>query len=84
MSVDRPSEQPSDQPGDQPVIERALVTPGHDGAAELVVFLRFPSGAADSVVLDAEASARLMARCAADSVEALAGADWRHLMHVLG
>lgn len=66
------------------MIERAVVAPGHDGQAELVVTLRFPGGARDSVVLDATTGARLMERCGAGSVAGLAGADWRHLMHVLG
>lgn len=67
-----------------PVIEGAVVGPGHDGSAELIVTVRHPGGGRDHVTLDAEAGARLMERCGASSAAELAGADWHHLMHVLG
>lgn len=70
--------------GALPVIEGAVIAPGHDGEAELVVTLRFPSGARDQVVLDGEAGARLLTLAGAASVAELAGADWSHLKHVLG
>jgi hypothetical protein len=74
----------SERAGALPVIEGATVAPGHDGEAELVVTLRFPSGARDRVVLDADAGARLMSLAGAGSIAELAGADWSHLKHVLG
>jgi hypothetical protein len=67
-----------------PRIERALIAPGHDGAAELVVRLQFASGARDSVTLDAAAAQRLLDHCGVESLDELAGRDWHHLMHVLG
>lgn len=75
-----------DEPEDDadPRIERALIAPGHDGAAELVVRLRFASGADDTVTLDASAAQRLLDHCGAESLDELAGRDWHHLMHVLG
>jgi hypothetical protein len=66
-----------------PFIDSALVIPGHDGAAELVVQVRYGNGARDSVTLDAEGARRLFERCGADSVADLAGMPWDHLMHVL-
>lgn len=70
-----------DAPG--PVIEGAVIGPGHDGSAELVVTVLHPGGGRDHVTLDADAGARLLERCGAASAAELAGADWRHLMHVL-
>ncbi|HSG89710.1 MAG TPA: hypothetical protein VLA56_10900 [Pseudomonadales bacterium] len=64
-------------------IVRALVAPGHDGAAELVVCLRFADGGEDTVTLDADSAARLMARCDAQTADGLVGQSWEHLMHVL-
>jgi hypothetical protein len=66
-----------------PVITGAQVAPGHDGQAELVVLLRHDNGARDRLTLDADAAERLLARCGVDDISALAGQDWRHLMHVL-
>lgn len=70
-------------PFEAPVIDSALVTPGHDGAAELVVQVRYANGARDSVTLDAHGARRLFELCGAESVADLAGKPWDHLMHVL-
>jgi hypothetical protein len=67
----------------EPRIVGALVAPGHDGAAELVVCLRFADGGQDSVTLDADSAARLMARCGAETADGLIGQSWEHLMYVL-
>ena len=66
-----------------PRIEGARVAPGHDGHAELVLLLRHGNGASDRLTLDAAAAERLLERCGVDDIAALAGQDWRHLMHVL-
>jgi len=66
-----------------PAIEGARVAPGHDGQAELVITLRHGNGALDHLTLDAAAAERLLSRCGIDDIAALAGQDWRHLMHVL-
>ncbi|MEE4381675.1 MAG: hypothetical protein V2J02_06735 [Pseudomonadales bacterium] len=66
------------------MIEGAVVGPGHDGSAELIVTVLHPGGGRDHVTLDADAGARLMERCGASSAAELAGADWHHLLHVLG
>ena len=66
-----------------PVIAGAHIGAGHDGAAELIVRLRFGNGASDSVTLDATAAARLLTLCGVDSIDDLAGQPWQHLLHVL-
>jgi hypothetical protein len=67
----------------EPVIDSAEIVPGHDGAAELLVRVRYGADSVGSVTLDAAAAARLMERCGVGSVPALAGASWRHLTQVL-
>lgn len=64
-------------------IERALVTPGHDGSAELLLYIRYGNGGLGQVSLDAEAAARLFDRCGADHLDQLLGQPWQHLMHIL-
>jgi hypothetical protein len=66
-----------------PVIEGAVVAPGHDGQAVLVVRVRHPNGAVDSVTLDADCARKLLEDCAADGVEALRGQPWQRLQDVL-
>lgn len=64
-------------------IERAVVAPGHDGSAELVVHLRYANGGTSSVTLDARSAERLFDRCGAKELAQLVGQPWRHLMYVL-
>ena len=64
-------------------IERALVTPGHDGSAELLLHIRYGNGGLGHVSLDADAAARLFDCCGASDLEQLVGQSWRHLMHIL-
>lgn len=64
-------------------IERALVTPGHDGSAELLLRIRYENGALGTVTLGADAAARLLDRCGADTLEQLVGEPWQQLIHVL-
>ncbi len=64
-------------------IERALVAPGHDGSAELLLRIRHRNGGLDSVTLDAQAAERLLDHCGANELEQLVGQSWRHLLHVL-
>lgn len=65
------------------VIERAVVAPGHDGSAELLVYVRYGNGGSGQVSLDADAAARLFERCGATDLEQLAGQPWQHLTHIL-
>lgn len=65
------------------VIHDAVVAPGHDGQAVLVVRMRHDNGAVDSVTLDADCARRLLEDCAADTVEQLRGQPWDRLLGVL-
>lgn len=67
----------------EPVIVDALVAPGHDGEAVLVVRVAHEGGAVDSVTLDARAAAKLLADCGAANVDELRGRSWRRLLSVL-
>jgi len=67
----------------EPCIDRALVAPGHDGSAELIVYLRFPNGACSSVTLDADAAERLMDCCGVNVPDELSGFPWTTLLDVL-
>jgi hypothetical protein len=65
------------------VIAEALVAPGHDGQAELVVRVRHENGVLGSVTLNAEAASRLLEQCGVDSAEGLRGQPWHRLLDVL-
>lgn len=64
-------------------IEDAVVAPGHDGHAVLVVRVRHENGALGTVTLDARQAQRLLERCDADGVDGLRGQPWQRLLHVL-
>ena len=64
-------------------IEDAVVAPGHDGQAVLVVRVRHENGAIGTVTLDARQAERLLQSCAAESAEELRGQPWQRLLHVL-
>lgn len=65
------------------VIDDAVVAPGHDGQAVLVVRVRHANGARDTVTLEAEQARKLMEDCAAERAEDLRGQPWQRLLHVL-
>lgn len=62
------------------VIVGAEIAAGHDGAAELVVTLRYDNGAQASVAIDAEAGFALMRNCGASDLAGLAGQPWRRML----
>lgn len=64
-------------------IADAVVAPGHDGQAVLVVRVRYENGALDAVTLDADAARKLLEDCGAESAEALRGQPWQRLTRVL-
>ena len=64
-------------------IDDAVVAPGHDGQAVLVVRVRHENGAIGTVTLDADQGRRLLENCAAESVDDLRGQPWQQLLHVL-
>ena len=67
----------------EPVIDEAVVAPGHDGQAVLVVRVRHDNGGTDTVKLDADQARKLLEDCAADRVEQLRGQPWRRLLGIL-
>jgi hypothetical protein len=67
----------------EPVITGAIVSPGHDGQAELVVSVRYPNGARGDVTLDAECGRKLMRDCGVDTATELRGQPWKRLLDVL-
>jgi hypothetical protein len=67
----------------EPAIHDAVVAPGHDGQAVLVVRVRHENGAIDTVMLEAELARRLLESCAAESAEDLRGQPWQRLLKVL-
>ena len=62
------------------VIVSAEIAPAHDGVAELLVRLRHPNGAEETVSIDAEIGFRLMRNCGAADLAGLAGQSWRRMM----
>jgi hypothetical protein len=62
------------------VIVGAQVAAGHDGAAELVVTLRYPGGGEAKVSIDAEVGFELMRNCGASDLAGLAGQPWRRML----
>lgn len=58
----------------------AEIAAGHDGAAELVVRLRYANGALGAISVDADAGFRLMENCGASELSGLAGQPWRRLI----
>lgn len=65
------------------MIHDALVAPGHDGDAVLVVRVRHENGVIDAVTLDARAAEKLLADCEAETIEGLRGQPWHRLLSVL-
>ena len=64
----------------EPVIVGAEIAGGHDGAAELVLRLRYADGVERPVVLDPETGLALMRRCGATHLDDLAGQSWRMIL----
>jgi len=62
------------------VIVGATIAAGHDGAAELVVRLRYANGAEGAIFVDADAGFRLMESCGAADLAGLAGQPWRRMI----
>jgi hypothetical protein len=69
--------------GDGATITGARVAAAHDGVAELIVELAFVNGGTSEVTLDAWASAALMERCHAGSLDELSGHGWEEVRDAL-
>jgi hypothetical protein len=73
----------AERTADEPVIVGAALAGGHDGLPDLVVRVRYENGAHADVIIDNGAGLRLMARCGAERIEALAGHSWREIRNAL-
>lgn len=58
----------------------ASIGAGHDGDAELIITLRHPNGAVETVCLDAETGFHLMKSCGVSDAAGLAGQPWRQIL----
>ncbi|MDO9472594.1 MAG: hypothetical protein Q7J28_06015 [Caulobacter sp.] len=67
-------------PPTEAVIVGADLAAGHDGAAELVLRIRYANGVVGNVLLDADAGYALMRNCDIDSLDGLAGQSWRKIL----
>jgi hypothetical protein len=61
------------------IIERAEIAAGHDGAAELALFVRHENGVVGQVVLDADTGFSIMRACGAADLQSLIGRSWREV-----
>lgn len=62
------------------IILGAEIAAGHDGAADLVLQVRFQNGVEGPVVLDLETAVQLMNACGVASIDKLAGHPWRKVL----
>jgi len=65
------------------VISRVRLGASHDGAAELVLTLRFDGGGETLVALGGEAAGCLMTVCGAQDADALLGQGWERVRDAL-
>jgi hypothetical protein len=65
------------------VISQIRLGASHDGAAELVVTLRFEGGGETRVALDEHAAGHLMTACGANDADALVGQGWERVRDAL-
>ena len=60
----------------------AVVSPGHDGQAQLIVRVKYENGAIGSVTLDADWARRLMEECGVEKAEDLRGQPWQRFLDI--
>ncbi len=65
------------------MISRVRLGASHDGAAELVLTLRFDGGGETRVALGEDAAGRLMTACGANDADALVGQGWERVRDAL-
>ena len=65
------------------VISRVRLGASHDGAAELVLTLRFEGGGETLVALGEEAAGCLITACGAQDADALLGQGWERVRDAL-
>jgi hypothetical protein len=62
--------------GETPRIREAVLAPGHDGRAELVIAVTYASGAVARVRLDEQAAEPVLAAAGITRLEDLVGRAW--------
>jgi hypothetical protein len=65
------------------VISRVRLGASHDGAAELVLTMRFAGGGETRVALGEEAAGQLMTACDAKDADGLLGQGWERVRDAL-
>jgi hypothetical protein len=65
---------------DEAVIVSAEICAGHDGAAGLLLNVRYQNGVVGPVVLDPDAGFKLMRACRVADIANLAGQSWRKVL----
>jgi hypothetical protein len=65
------------------IIAEAVVAPGHDGEAVLVVRVRHENGALDTLTLSGEQTQRVLDACGATSPDELKGTPRGRLLEAL-
>jgi hypothetical protein len=65
------------------VIVGAEIGAGHDGAAELLVRLKYENGAIGTVALDGPTGFALIRACGVENIADLAGHSWRKILEGL-
>ena len=68
----------------QATVQAVSIGAAHDGAAELILTLRYANGGVTNVTLDAVATDALYQSCAAESPEDLIGTPWQRVRDALG
>ncbi|MCR9277209.1 MAG: hypothetical protein NXH85_04475 [Pseudomonadaceae bacterium] len=68
----------------EPVIVGASIAGGHDGAAELIVQVRFENGVVRDVAMENDTGLALMSVCGVHSIEELAGQPWQRFLEAVG
>lgn len=64
----------------QAVVLSADIAAGHDGAADLLLTVRYENGVVGTVLLDADSGFEIMQSSGADSLTDLVGRNWRDLL----
>lgn len=73
----------SDAETAETIIVGAEIGAGHDGAAEMIVSLRYGNGVVGQVALDADVGFTLMQNCGVASINELKGHSWRRILEEL-
>lgn len=64
----------------EPVITAASVTPGHDGAAEISLDVRYPNGAERAISFTHDSISQVLDAAGVTSLDDLVGRPWSILL----